>query len=144
MLLMGSITWASEIAEVYDEIYAVLFEPSVLGPMVGLLAELARSGPAVEFAVGTGRVALALGAHGIAVHGVELSRPMTERLAAKPGAGAVAVTIGDMRTTRVPGDFTLAYLVANTIMNSPPKTTSWRSSPTRPLTWNRAGASWWR
>jgi hypothetical protein len=69
---------------------------------------------------------------------------MTERLAAKPGAGAVAVTIGDMRTTRVPGDFTLAYLVANTIMNSPPKTTSWRSSPTRPLTWNRAGASWWR
>jgi SAM-dependent methyltransferase len=122
MLLVGSITWGSEtwgseIAEVYDEAYAALFEPSVLGPMTGLLAELARGGPAVEFAVGTGRVALALSARGIAVHGIELSRPMAERLFAKPGAAAVRVTIGDMRATRIPGSFTLVYLVANTIMN---------------------------
>jgi SAM-dependent methyltransferase len=114
---MGSITWGSEIAEVYDETYAAQFEPSVLGPMAGLLAELARGGPAVEFAVGTGRVALALSAQGIAVHGIELSRPMAERLSAKPGAAAVPVTIGDMTTTRVPGTFKLVYLVANTIMN---------------------------
>jgi hypothetical protein len=38
-------------------------------------------------------------------------------LAAKPGAGAVRVTIGDMTSTRVPGTFRLVYLVANTIMN---------------------------
>jgi SAM-dependent methyltransferase len=117
MLFMGSITWDSEIAEVYDETYAALFEPSVMGPMTGLLAELAQGGPALEFAVGTGRVALALSAHGVTVHGIELSRPMAERLLAKPGADAVPVTIGDMRTTRVPGTFTLVYLVANTIMN---------------------------
>jgi len=114
---MGSIIWDREIAGVYDETYAALFEPSVVSPMAGLLAELARGGPVLEFAVGTGRVALALSAYGIAVHGIELSRPMAERLLAKPGAGAVPVTIGDMTSTRVPGTFTLVYLVANTIMN---------------------------
>jgi SAM-dependent methyltransferase len=68
--------------------------------------------------VGTGQVALALSAQGIPVHGLELSRPMAERLLAKPGADAVPVTIGDMTAARVPGaPFTLVYLVANTIMN---------------------------
>ena len=114
---MGSITWGREIAEVYDKTYAAESGPSVLGPIVGLLAELAHSGPALEFAAGTGRVALALSARGIAVHGIELSPHMAGQLRAKPGAGAVPVTIGDMTTTRVPGTFQLVYLVANTIMN---------------------------
>jgi SAM-dependent methyltransferase len=114
---MGSITWGREIAEVYDKTYAAESGPSVLGPIVGLLAELARSEPALEFAAGTGRVALALSARGIAVHGIELSPHMAGQLRAKPGAGAVPVTIGDMTTTRVPGTFHLVYLVANTIMN---------------------------
>jgi SAM-dependent methyltransferase len=114
---MGSVTWGAEIAEVYDQTYAAKFAPPVLGPIVDLLAELARGGPALEFAVGTGRVALPLAARGIAVHGVELSPHMAERLLAKPGADAVGVTIGDMTTTRVPGTFRLVYLVANTIMN---------------------------
>ena len=115
---MASITWGPQMAEVYDKTYAAGFEPSVLGPLVGVLAELARGGPALEFAAGTGRVALALSAEGIAVHGLELSPHMAQRLSAKPGADAVPVTIGDMRTTRVPGTpFTLVYLVANTIMN---------------------------
>ncbi len=61
---MGSITWGPEIAEVYDQTYAAKSEPSVLDPIVGLLAELARGGPALEFAVGTGRVALPLAARG--------------------------------------------------------------------------------
>jgi SAM-dependent methyltransferase len=42
---------------------------------------------------------------------------MVARLRAKPGGDAVGVTIGDMATTRVPGTFTLVYLVFNTIMN---------------------------
>jgi SAM-dependent methyltransferase len=115
---MGSITWGPEVAEVYDRTYPALFGPSVLGPMVGLLAELARGGPALEFAVGTGRVALPLSASGIAVHGLELSRHMAERLSAKAGADVIPVTIGDMTTARVAGGpFKLVYLVANTIMN---------------------------
>ena len=114
---MGSITWGPEIAEVYDKTYAAQSDPSALGPMVDLLAGLARGGPVLEFAAGTGRVALPLAAREVAVHGIELSPHMAERLAAKPGAGAVPVTIGDMTTTRVPGTFRLVYLVANTIMN---------------------------
>jgi SAM-dependent methyltransferase len=115
---MGSVTWGPQLAEVYDKTYAAEFEPSVLDPLVGVLAELSRGGPVLEFAVGTGRVALALSAKGVAVHGLELSPHMAQRLSAKPGADAVPVTIGDMRSARVPGTpFTLVYLVANTIMN---------------------------
>jgi len=115
---MGSIMWERDVAEVYDQTYRAKFEPSVLDPIVDLLAGLAGGGPALEFAVGTGRVALPLSARGVAVHGLELSPYMAAQLRAKPGAGAVPVTIGDMTTTQVPGaPFTLVYLVANTIMN---------------------------
>jgi SAM-dependent methyltransferase len=115
---MASVTWGEEIAEVYDRTYAAQFEQSVLGPMVGMLSDLAGDGPALEFAVGTGRVALALSAAGILVHGLELSRPMAERMLAKRGGDAVPLTIGDMTAACVPGGpFALVYLVANTIMN---------------------------
>ena len=115
---MASIVWDRELAEVYDQTYRATFEPSVLGPMVDLLAGLAGAGPALEFAVGTGRVALPLSARGITVHGLELSPHMAAQLSAKPGADAVALTIGDMTSIRVTGaPFTLVYLVANTIMN---------------------------
>ena len=115
---MGSIMWDRDVAEVYDRTYRAKFEPSVLGPIVDVLTGLAGDGPVLEFAVGTGRVALPLSARGVSVHGLELSPHMAAQLRAKPGADAVPVTIGDMTTTRVPGaPFTLAYLVANTIMN---------------------------
>ena len=42
---------------------------------------------------------------------------MVARLAAKPGGENIEVTIGDFATTRVPGGFSLVYLVFNTIMN---------------------------
>ena len=102
---MASIIWGPEIAEVYDKTYAAQSTMPVLGPIVDILAELARGGPALEFAVGTGRVALPLSARGIAVHGIELSPHMAERMLAKPGANAVPVTIGDMTSTRAPGTF---------------------------------------
>ncbi|SRR5579862_6027209 len=114
---MASNVWDSEIAEVYDATYASLAGPEVVGPMVDLLAEVGGGGPALEFAVGTGRIALALSALGLDVKGIELSEPMAAELRKKPGAEAVPVTIGDMTTTRVPGSFRLVYLVANTIMN---------------------------
>ena len=94
-----------------------MFDPAVLDPTVDLLVELARGGPALEFAVGTGRVALPLSGRGVRVAGIELSPHMAEQLRAKPGADAVAVTIGDMTATRVAGTFTLVYVVWNTIMN---------------------------
>ena len=117
MLPVGSIVWDEEIADAYDTTYASMFEPSVLDTTVDVLAELADGGRALEFAIGTGRVALPLSARGVSVSGIELSAPMAAKLREKPGADDVPVTVGDMTTTRVSGMFTLVYLVANAIMN---------------------------
>jgi Methyltransferase domain len=114
---VGVVIWDRYLAEVYDAVYAEAFEPSVLEPQVGLLADLAQGGPALEFGIGTGRVALRLRQWGVAVEGIELSEPMVQQLRAKPGGQDVRVTIGDMTTTRVTGTFSLVYVVANTIMN---------------------------
>lgn len=114
---MATVKWGQEVADFYDVTSADMFDPAVLDPTVELLAELAEGGPALELAIGTGRVALALSARGVEVHGIELSEPMAEKLREKPGADAVPVTIGNMATTRVPGTFRLVYLVFNTIMN---------------------------
>ena len=115
---MGSNVWdRRELAEVYDTIYAWEAEPSVVDPMVDLLVQFAGNGPVLELAVGTGRIALSLSPRGVAVHGIEHSSPMVDQLQRKPGAEAVAVVIGDMVTTRVPGAFDLVYIVANSIMN---------------------------
>lgn len=114
---MAAIVWDSELAEVYDRVYSAKFESPVTDPMVDLLADLADGGAALEFAIGTGRVALPLSARGVRVQGIELSPHMARQLAAKPGSGAVPVTIGDMATTRIQDSFALVYLVANTIMN---------------------------
>jgi SAM-dependent methyltransferase len=105
------------VAAGYDERYAHQFDPSVVDPVVDLLAELAGDGRALELGVGTGRVALPLAGRGVSVHGIELSRAMADRLKAKPGADAVGVTIGDFSTTRVEGSFRVAYILVNTIMN---------------------------
>jgi hypothetical protein len=105
------------IARTYDLDDAEMFAPEVLEPTVDFLAELAGDRRALEFAVGTGRVALALCARGVEVAGIELSRAMVDRMLAKPGAERIPITIGDMATTRVEGGFGLVYLVYNTITN---------------------------
>jgi SAM-dependent methyltransferase len=114
---MASITWGSDIAQVYDDTYAGQFDRAVLDPMLETLVDLARGGPVVEFGIGTGRVALPLAERGVVVQGIELSPSMVDQMRTKPGADAVPVTIGDMTTARLAGAFELVYLVANTIMN---------------------------
>ncbi len=114
---MGSIVWDRETAETYDATYAYEAVPSVVDPMVDLLAELAGGGAALEFAVGTGRIALPLSARGVPVSGIELSPHMVEQLQRKPGAEAVSVVIGDMAKERLSDVFTLVYVVANSLMN---------------------------
>ena len=104
------------IAATYDD-DAEMFDPEVVDPTVDYLVELARQGRALEFGVGTGRIALPLARNGVSVHGVDLSRSMVARLKAKDGADRVDVTIGDFASTTVAGSFTLVYLVFNTIMN---------------------------
>jgi hypothetical protein len=51
---VGSITWDQEWAQAYDLIHARGDEPQVLGPMVTLLAGLARGGPSSNSASGRG------------------------------------------------------------------------------------------
>jgi SAM-dependent methyltransferase len=105
------------VAERFDERYAYLADPAVVDPIVTFLAELARGGAALELGIGTGRIALPLAERGVQVHGIDLSEAMVARLRAKPGGDKIGVTVGDFATTSVPGTFTVAYLVANTIMN---------------------------
>ena len=72
---------------------------------------------ALEFAIGTGRIALPLAERGVPVAGIDSSEAMVARLRAKPGAEDIDVAIGDFATTRVDGEFSLVYLVFNTIFN---------------------------
>jgi SAM-dependent methyltransferase len=105
------------VAATYDDAEDPMFAPRVVDPAVDLLADLAGDGAALEFGVGTGRIALPLAARGVRVHGIDLSGPMVDRLRVKPGGEAIGVTIGDFASTRVEGSFRLVYLVFNTIMN---------------------------
>ena len=109
--------FGERVAATYDESSAEMFEPGVVEPAVDVLAEIAGRGRALEFGVGTGRIALPLAARGVEVHGIDLSRAMVSRLRAKPGGDAIGVTIGDFATVRLDGEFSVAYLVFNTIMN---------------------------
>jgi SAM-dependent methyltransferase len=110
--------WDSETAQGYDTPGADMFAPEVLGPTVDRLAELAGEGRALEFAIGTGRVAVPLRARGIEVVGIELSQPMINQLRTKVDEATIPVTVGDMATASVsPGEFALVYLVYNTIAN---------------------------
>jgi SAM-dependent methyltransferase len=81
------------------------------------LLDIAGARPALEFAIGTGRIALPLAAKGVAVDGIELSPDMVERLRAKPGGQQIDVTMGDMSSVSTGRRYGLVYLVFNTIFN---------------------------
>jgi hypothetical protein len=109
--------FGESVARRYDEDAADMFAPDVVAPAVDVLAELAGSGAALEFGIGTGRIALPLSERRIAVHGIDLSEAMLARLRGKPGAERIGVTPGDFAATRVDRSFRLVYLLFNTIMN---------------------------
>ena len=114
---MPEIHFDEEIAASYDDDSGERFDPGLLATTTEFLAALAGEGRALEMAIGTGRVALPLAERGVAVSGIELSPYMLARLRAKPGADGIEVAEGDMTTTRVDGEFSLVYLVYNTIFN---------------------------
>jgi SAM-dependent methyltransferase len=109
--------WDTDAAAHYDTPDTGMFAPEVLEPTVHRLAELAAGGPALEFAIGTGRVAIPLAARKVPVTGIELSRPMIARLREKADEATIPVVVGDMASTVAPGEYTLVYLVFNTISN---------------------------
>jgi SAM-dependent methyltransferase len=109
--------FGERIAASYDERLGTMGEPASIAPVVDRLAGYARDGRALELAIGTGRIALPLAERGVPVAGIDISEAMVERLRAKPGAVAIDVTIGDIVSTRVAGEFAVVYLVFNTIFN---------------------------
>lgn len=84
---------------------------------VAFLARLAGQRDALEFAVGTGRIALPLMRSGVRVDGIELSPDMADRMREKPGGDSVEVTMGDMSRITTGRTYGLVYLVYNTIGN---------------------------
>ncbi|WP_419999933.1 class I SAM-dependent methyltransferase [Streptomyces boninensis] len=109
--------WNETVARGYDTPGDGMFAPEVLEPTVARLAELAGGEAALEFAIGTGRVAVPLAERGVAVTGIELSAAMVAQLRTKADEAMIPVVMGDMATTVAPGRFGLVYLVYNTISN---------------------------
>jgi SAM-dependent methyltransferase len=105
------------IAAHYEELWPEVFEPATLDPAVAFLAALAGTGPVLELGIGTGRVAIPLSRRGLAVHGIELSPAMVERLGELADGTRVVATVGDFATTTLDRAFRLVYLVRNTITN---------------------------
>jgi SAM-dependent methyltransferase len=84
---------------------------------VTFLEALAGIGPALELAIGTGRIALPLAARGIRVDGIDFSPAMVARLRAKPGGDQLSVTMGDFADVPVVDTYRLIYVVFNTLFN---------------------------
>jgi SAM-dependent methyltransferase len=115
--MTGDDPWDEEAAAGYDTPGTGMFAPEVLTPVVERLAALADGGRVLEFAIGTGRVAVPLLQRGVAVSGIELSSPMIAQLRRKVSDEELPVVQGDMARARAEGDFALVYLVFNTISN---------------------------
>jgi SAM-dependent methyltransferase len=109
--------WDERAARRYDTPGTGMFAPEVLGPTVDRLAALAEGGRALEFAIGTGRVAVPLAERGVPVTGIELSGAMLAQLRTKADENTIPVVAGDMATATAPGRYALVYLVFNTISN---------------------------
>lgn len=84
---------------------------------VAFLEKLAGEGPALELAIGTGRIALPLSDSGIRVDGIDFSPAMIAKLRSKPGGERISVTIGNFAQVAVPDKYRLIYVVFNTLFN---------------------------
>ncbi len=101
------------VAEEYDQLAQRGDETAT----VGFLEQLAQGSPALELAIGTGRIALPLAARGIRVDGIDFSPSMIAKLRAKPGGANLQVTLGNFADVAVTDHYRLIYLVFNTLFN---------------------------
>jgi SAM-dependent methyltransferase len=106
----------------WDAIYAsstpVPLEPDpATRACVDVLEDLADGGRALELAVGSGRIAIPLAATGVAVDGIDISPKAIELIRAHPHGGAVDASVADISDFALDREYSLVYLVFNTIMN---------------------------
>jgi SAM-dependent methyltransferase len=106
------LSFGEDDAATYDDFSRGDEEETVL-----FLEQLARGGPALELAIGTGRIALPLAARGVHVDGIDFSPAMVAKLRVKPGGDRIAVTIGDFADVPVSGAYHLIFVVYNTLFN---------------------------
>jgi len=103
--------YGDRIADVYDDMYP---EDASAGAAADVLASLAEDGPVLELGIGTGRLALPLIRRGVAVHGVESSQAMLDRLRAKPSGENIPVVVGDFSRVDLGGPYPLVFVGFNT------------------------------
>jgi SAM-dependent methyltransferase len=108
-----AMSFGEDIAEDYDNLARRGDEVAT----VAFLERLARGGPALELAIGTGRIALPLAARGIRVDGIDFSPAMVAKLRARPEGDQISVTMGNFADVAVPGTYRLIYVVFNTLFN---------------------------
>ncbi len=84
---------------------------------VAFLAQLAGEGPALELAIGAGRIALPLARRGVHVEGIDISQAMVDQLRLQEGGKEIPVRIGDFADVDVEGSYRLIYVVFNTLFN---------------------------
>jgi len=84
---------------------------------VAFLAQLAGEGPALELAIGAGRIALPLARRGIRVEGIDISQAMVDQLRLQEGGKHLPVKIGNFADVDVEGSYQLIYVVWNTLFN---------------------------
>ena len=107
-------SYGDAFADVYDDWYA---DVSDVEATVRDVVDLAAGGPVLELGVGTGRLALPLADAGLAVHGLDASAPMLDRLRAKDPETRVATTLGDMVADLPAGPFAVVLVAYNTLFN---------------------------
>ncbi len=107
-----AMSFGEDTAEIYDDDLRGDEEATV-----AFLEQLAGEGPALELAIGTGRIALPLAERGIHVDGIDISPPMVAKLREKPGGDRLSVTMGDFADVGVPGRYRLIFVVFNTLFN---------------------------
>ena len=110
-----TISFGEDTAETYDD----LSQRGDEAETVAFLERFARGGPALELAIGTGRIALPLADRGIRVDGIDISPAMVAKLRAKPGGDQISVTMGDFADVPVQGNYPLVFVLFNTLFNLP-------------------------
>ncbi|MER6971277.1 class I SAM-dependent methyltransferase [Nocardioides sp. NPDC000445] len=117
--MTSSDLWTRDDAERYDDPDDWVNSPEVTGPVARFLADLADGGPALELAIGTGRIGVPLRELGVPVTGIELAQPMVDVLRRKVTEEEIPVVVGDMASAEAPGvgTYSLVYLVYNTVSN---------------------------
>ena len=114
-------TYGDRFADVYDDWYGDVTDVVACTRHLATLAASRGGGPVLELGVGTGRLAIPLARLGVEVHGIDASAAMVERLRAKPGGDAIAVSIGDMADLDLPDapPFSVVFVAFNTFFNLP-------------------------